>query len=581
MKRLSIGLAIALLASCLLVGSTSAQFGGFGGVPAGVSSPNAMPIQGTPNGVPLPVSATISGFTATTVGAPITATTLGVTGSLPVGATVVVSNVGTTNVAYCALGAAATTSAQPIAPNGGWFAFTVGAATQITCATAASTTTVNLVGGTGIPTGTGGGGGSGSVTQGTTPWVDQLVSGGNMDAPGVNAVAPSSEFIIGGVYQGSPPTLTNGRASPLLLDANGNLQISSPSLLAAISSPLTPCTAADCSLENPVGPVLINGTLPAFAATPTFNIGATNGVTLVPCVTSSCADANPVGNVLSNVLAATVTTPVASPGMVNWANHGLVANQAVTFSVSGGVLPTGLTAGTTYYVLAAGLAANVFEVATTIGGAAINFTVSSTGTQTAVALQTGPLGQGFVADFTAAAPALNPGAFAPYAMDKAQQLRVGNGSFVITPNVGAPNVTNVSHAPGSVLGTKNGAVTQPVQFLKTGDQGEVASIIVSSTAAVTVGLKAWVFNSFPSTAFTEASAMPALSAADLQKVAGVVDLAPPDSSSGGTTTVWKSPLGTRIPIANSAAVYIILVVTGSSSFTPAANSIGIVVGGRY
>lgn len=122
-----------------------------------------------------------------------------------------------------------------------------------------------------LPTTNGGGGGA--VTQGTIPWVDQLVSGGNMDAAGANATAPSSEFIIGGIYNVAPPTLTTGKASPLLLDANGNLQISSPSLLAAISSPLTPCTAADCSSENPVGPVLISGTLPAFTATPTFNLG--------------------------------------------------------------------------------------------------------------------------------------------------------------------------------------------------------------------------------------------------------------------------------------------------------------------
>jgi hypothetical protein len=427
--------------------------------------------------------------------------------------------------------------------------------------------------------------GGGSVTQGTTPWVDQLVSGGNMDAAGTNATAPSSEFIVGGIYNSAPPTLTTGKASPLLLDANGNLQISSASLLAAISSPLTPCSAVDCSGENPVGPVLIAGSLPAGTAilgkigidqtTP----GTSNGVSAVPCTTASCADANPVGNVLSNVLSATVTTPVASPGLVNWTNHGLIAGQQVVFSAgSGGALPTGLTAGTTYYVLAAGLTSSLFEVATTPGGTAINFTGTSTSPQTAVAIQTGPLTQALA---SSTPPTYVAGQSAPTSFDLAGQIRVGNGSFVLSPNGGAPNVTNVSHAPGSVLGTKNGAVTQPVQFLKTGDQGEVDSIIVTSTSAVTVGLKAWVFNSFPSTAFTEAAAMPALSASDLNKVAGIVDMMPPDSSSGGTTTVWRSPLGTKLPIANSVAIYVILVVTGSASFTPVANSIGITTAGRY
>lgn len=129
---------------------------------------------------PLPVSGSFSaaGFAPVTTGTPISVTTGGVTGTLPAGTVVVASNVGTTNTAYCKLGASATTSDQPLSPNGGWFAFTVGANTQLTCITSTSTTTVNMVGGSGLPTGTGGGGGSGGggavtvadgadVTQGT------------------------------------------------------------------------------------------------------------------------------------------------------------------------------------------------------------------------------------------------------------------------------------------------------------------------------------------------------------------------------------------------------------------------------
>lgn len=106
------------------------------------------------------VSASISGFTAASTGTPISVTTGGDTGTLPAGTVVVATNVGS-NAAYCALGASATTASQYIAPSGGWFAFTVGASTQLTCITASSTTTVNMTGGAGLPTGTGGGGGSG------------------------------------------------------------------------------------------------------------------------------------------------------------------------------------------------------------------------------------------------------------------------------------------------------------------------------------------------------------------------------------------------------------------------------------
>jgi hypothetical protein len=132
-------------------------------------------INGTPGGTsgnPVNVtgsfSSTTTGFPTTqTTGTPISVTTGGVTGTLPSGTVVVAANVGTTNIAYCKLGASATTSDQAIAPNGGWFAFTVGASTQLTCITSTSTTTVNMVGGSGLPTGTGGGGGGsgGAVTM--------------------------------------------------------------------------------------------------------------------------------------------------------------------------------------------------------------------------------------------------------------------------------------------------------------------------------------------------------------------------------------------------------------------------------
>lgn len=106
------------------------------------------------------VSASITGFpgTSQTTGTPIAVTTGGVTGTLPAGAVVVASNVGATNGAYCKLGASATTNDQLIPPNS-WFAFTVGSNTQLTCITSTSTTTVNMVGGSGLPTGSGGGGG--------------------------------------------------------------------------------------------------------------------------------------------------------------------------------------------------------------------------------------------------------------------------------------------------------------------------------------------------------------------------------------------------------------------------------------
>ena len=82
---------------------------------------------------------------------------------------------------------------------------------------------------------------------------------------------------------------------------------------------------------------------------------------------------------------ATVTTPVASPGVVNWATHGLVPGNTVSFS--GGTLPTGISSGVVYYVIdGANFAAGTFSISATPGGAAINFTGTSSGTQTGTTL---------------------------------------------------------------------------------------------------------------------------------------------------------------------------------------------------
>ena len=69
----------------------------------------------------------------------------------------------------------------------------------------------------------------------------------------------------------------------------------------------------------------------------------------------------------------------ASPAVFTLASHGLVANDALVLSTSSG-LPTGLTVGTVYYVISAGLTANAFEVSTTVGGAAVNTSSAGSGT---------------------------------------------------------------------------------------------------------------------------------------------------------------------------------------------------------
>ncbi len=80
---------------------------------------------------------------------------------------------------------------------------------------------------------------------------------------------------------------------------------------------------------------------------------------------------------------ATVTITIASPGVVTWNNHGLSTGTPVIFSTTG-ALPTGITAGTTYYAIV--VDGNTFRIATSfanaLAGTAVNTSGSQSGTHT-------------------------------------------------------------------------------------------------------------------------------------------------------------------------------------------------------
>lgn len=152
------------------------------------------------------VSASITGFpTIQSTGTPISVTTGGVTGTLPTGAVVVATNVGATNGAYCKLGGSATTSDQYIGAGGGWFAFTVGANTQLTCITSTSTTTVNMVGGSGLPTGAGSGGALPAGAATSANQSTEITSLSTIATNTAGAIPPATPpyGIIGGVINGA------------------------------------------------------------------------------------------------------------------------------------------------------------------------------------------------------------------------------------------------------------------------------------------------------------------------------------------------------------------------------------------
>lgn len=67
-----------------------------------------------------------------------------------------------------------------------------------------------------------------------------------------------------------------------------------------------------------------------------------------------------------------------SGGMVVLRSHNLVAGEPIKFA-TGGALPTGLTAGTTYYVIDASMTPDSFKVSATPGGSPVVFTETGNG----------------------------------------------------------------------------------------------------------------------------------------------------------------------------------------------------------
>lgn len=76
----------------------------------------------------------------------------------------------------------------------------------------------------------------------------------------------------------------------------------------------------------------------------------------------------------------TCTITIASPGVITYAAHGLDVTDPVVFTTSVS-LPTGITAGTTYYVKTV-LTADTFTIAATPGGTVITTSGSQSGTHT-------------------------------------------------------------------------------------------------------------------------------------------------------------------------------------------------------
>jgi hypothetical protein len=171
-----------------------------------------MYVQGT-------FSASLGGFTPSVSGArmtPLSVSTSDSSGTLPTGAVVVVTNVGTTNPMYCNVnGVAATTSDQLINP-GNWFPFTIpSGVTVLHCIATGNSTTANGLGGAGLPTG--------AANDDAA-----ILAAINNGVGATGAAAPADAILEGGDAQSSEPSkATTGNLAGAFYDLAGK-QITSP-----------------------------------------------------------------------------------------------------------------------------------------------------------------------------------------------------------------------------------------------------------------------------------------------------------------------------------------------------------------
>lgn len=240
------------------------------------------------------VSASITGFQPSVSGtfsAPLSVSNVSASVTLPTGAVVIVTNTGAT-AAYCALGASATTASQYIGPAGGWFAYTVGSATQLSCLTASSTTTVNIQGGTGLATGVGG---AGSATiSGTINTNQTQLNSVALGSPSNYGTSPGAVAVPGVNASVTASALPTGAATSAL-QSTGNTSLAS--ILTALGSPFqaggsignttfiaTQATGSNLHIVCDSGCSGSGGTASAFgSAFPTNGtaIGLTNGTNMV------------------------------------------------------------------------------------------------------------------------------------------------------------------------------------------------------------------------------------------------------------------------------------------------------------
>ena len=216
---------------------------------------------------------------------------------------------------------------------------------------------------------------------------------------------------------------------------------------------------------------------------------------------------------------ATVTITIATPGVITWTAHGLVTGSPVVFTTTG-ALPTGITAGTTYFAITSStLGVNTFQIATSAVNAAAGTAITTSGTQSGVQTAT--------TSATVQSPLMTTTTFGPSGLTGSQTTPVLNLAQTWNTSGNATglklNVTNTASGASSYLMDLQVGGTSKFSVDKTG--------VVSATS-VTVG------NSLIQSGYMQARTLFATSSGGVNQVA----LFP---SVGGQAGVW---VGAAYPI---------------------------------
>jgi hypothetical protein len=157
---------------------------------------------------------------------------------------------------------------------------------------------------------------------------------------------------------GSQSGVITGYAPTTIVFANHGLTTNTPLVFATTGALPTGVTA---------GPPFY--VLALLLSTNTFQIGTAPAAVPIQTSGSQSGTQSVVpGQQITPAPAATVTLTLGSPGIVNWAAHGLPAGTPVMFSTTGN-LPGGIALGQTFYISNANILAGSFTISATLAGA--------------------------------------------------------------------------------------------------------------------------------------------------------------------------------------------------------------------